>query len=74
MPHPRGGEPVSTLAVSAAEEILLGLLVMTVLWAICSGACVVASAHAGERRASWGWASSFLAASLVGAYCFGRML
>lgn len=65
---------MSSLAVSVAEETYVGLLIMAVLWAVFSGACVVASAHAGERRASWGWASSFLAASLVTAYCFGRTL
>jgi hypothetical protein len=65
---------VSTVAMSAAEETCLGLLVMAGLWAVFSGACVVASAHTRERRASWGWASSFLAASLVAAYCFGRLL
>ena len=65
---------MSTVAVSAAEETYLGLLIMTGFWAVFSGACVVASAQARERRASWGWASSFFAASLVGAYCFGRLL
>lgn len=62
------------MVVSAAEESYLGLLVMTGLWAIFSGACVVASAQARQRSASWLWASSFLAASLVAAYCFGRLL
>ena len=52
----------------------VGLLIMAVLWAIFSGACVVAATHARERRSSWGWASSFVAASLVAAYCFGRLL
>ena len=52
----------------------VGLLIMAVLWAIFSGACLVAATHARERRSSWGWASSFVAASLVAAYCFGRLL
>jgi hypothetical protein len=56
------------------EETYAGLLTMAVLWAIFSGACLVAATHARERRSSWGWASSFVAASLFAAYCFGRML
>lgn len=65
---------MSTVAVSAMEDIYLGLLIMAGLWAIFSGACVVATAQARQRSASWFWASSFLAASLVAAYCFGRLL
>ena len=65
---------MSTVALSAAEEIYLGLFVITFFWAIFSGACVVACVQARERRASWAWASSFLASSLVAAYCFGRLL
>jgi hypothetical protein len=60
--------------MSAAEEIYLGLFVITFFWALFSGAYVVACVQARERRASWAWASSFLAASLVAAYCFGRLL
>jgi len=56
--------------MTPAEETYLGLLIMTVFWAIFSGACV----HERQRTASWAWASSFLAASLVAAYYFGRML
>jgi hypothetical protein len=65
---------MSAVAVSALEETYLGLLIMTGLWAIFSGACVVASAQARQRTASWFWATSFLAASLVAAYCFGTLL
>jgi hypothetical protein len=65
---------VNTLAVSTAEEIYLGLLIMTGIWAIFSGACVVATAQARQRSASWFWASSFLTASLMAAYFFGRLL
>lgn len=65
---------MGTATVSAAEETYLGLLVMSGLWAILSGACVVATAQARQRSASWFWASSFGAASLVAAYCFGRLL
>ncbi len=65
---------MSTVALSAAEETYLGLFIMMGLWVIISGACVVATAHARQRTASWFWVSSFLAASLVAAYCFGRLL
>jgi hypothetical protein len=59
---------MSTVTMTLAEETYLGLLIMAVFWAIFSGACV----HERQRTASW--ASSFLAASLVAAYCFGRLL
>jgi hypothetical protein len=60
--------------MSTHEEVYLGLLVMTVFWALFSGACVVATSHAGQRNASGVWASSFGAASLVAAYSFGMLL
>jgi hypothetical protein len=62
------------LAVSAAEETYLGFLVMMAIWAVFSRACLVATAHARQRSASWFWVSSFLVASLVAAYCFGKLL
>ena len=65
---------VTSLVVIAVEETYVGLLIMAVLWAIFSGACMVATTHARQRRASWGWGSSFVAASLVAACCFGRLL
>ena len=60
--------------MSTQEEFYLGLLVMTIFWALFSGACVVATSQAGQRTASGVWASSFGAASLVAAYCFGMLL
>jgi hypothetical protein len=65
---------VSMVTVSAVEETYLGVLIVTGSWAIFSGARVVATAQARQRSASWLWASSFLAASLVAAYCCGRLL
>ena len=65
---------MSPVAISAAEETFLGLLIMTGIWALFSGACMVACAQARQHSASWFWVSSFLAASLVAAYCFGRLL
>jgi hypothetical protein len=60
--------------MTPAQEKYLGLLIMTVLWASLSGACVVACAHERQRTASWLWASFFGAASLGAAYCFGKLL
>jgi hypothetical protein len=60
--------------MSTQEEFYLGLLVMTIFWALFSGACVVACSQSGQRTASGVWASSFGAASLVAAYCFGMLL
>jgi hypothetical protein len=60
--------------MNTQEEFYLGLLVMTIFWALFSGACVEATSHAGQRTASGVWASSFGAASLVAAYSFGMLL
>ena len=54
--------------MSTQEEFYLGVLVMTIFWALFSGACAVASSQAAQRTASGVWASSFGAASLVAAY------
>ncbi len=62
------------MVVIVAEETYVGLLIMAVFWAIFSGACMVATTHARQRRASWGWVTFFVAASLFAAYFFGRML
>ena len=60
--------------MNTQEDVYLGLLVMTIFWALFSEACVVATSHAGQRTASGVWASSFGTASLVAAYCFGMLL
>jgi hypothetical protein len=65
---------MSSVALSSSEETYLGIFVIAFCWALFSGACVVATAHARERSATWTWASSFLASSLVAAYCFGKLL
>ena len=52
----------------------VGLLIFATFWALFSGACVAASTHSRELRAAWYWGSSFGAASLAAAYCFGRLL
>jgi hypothetical protein len=53
--------------MSTQEEVYLGLLIITIFWALFSGACVVACSQAGQRTASGVWASSFGAVSLVAA-------
>ena len=65
---------MNLVALSAVEETHLGIFVITFFWALFSGACVVANAHARERQASGVWASSLLTCSLVAANCFGRLL
>jgi hypothetical protein len=60
-PTPPGGDTGAALLVGA------------LLWALVS---VVAteSAKLGMRRRTWGWVASFLAASVVAAYSFGRFV
>jgi hypothetical protein len=50
------------------------LLVGALLWALLSLVVATESANLGMRRRAWGWAASFLAASLVAAYSFGRFV
>jgi hypothetical protein len=50
------------------------LLVGELLWALVSVVAATESAKLGMRRRTWGWAASFLCASLVAAYSFGRFV
>ncbi len=50
------------------------LLVVALLWASVSLVVATESANLGMRRHVWGWAASFLSASLVAAYSFGRFV
>jgi enoyl-CoA hydratase/carnithine racemase len=50
------------------------LLVGALLWALVSVVVATESAKLGMRRHAWGWAASFLVASLVAAYSFGRFV
>jgi hypothetical protein len=50
------------------------LLVGGLSWALVSVVVVTESAKGGMRRRAWGWVASFLAASLVAAYAFGRFV
>ena len=62
------------LATSGPEdEIFLGLFIIAAFWALFSGAVVLLSIHEMAQRSAWRWAMS-LAASLVMAYCFWKLL
>jgi hypothetical protein len=50
------------------------LLVGALLWALVSVVVATASANQGMRRLKWGWVASFLVASVVAAYSFGRFV
>jgi hypothetical protein len=50
------------------------LLVVALLWALVSVVVATESANLGMRRHARGWAASFLSASLVAAYSFGRFV
>ena len=61
-PTPYGGDPWAALLVGA------------LLWALVSVVVATEGANHGMRRRAWGWVASFLAASLVAAYAFGRFV
>jgi hypothetical protein len=50
------------------------LLVGALLWALVSAVVATESTNQGMRRRAWGWVASFLSASLVAAYAFGRLV
>jgi hypothetical protein len=56
------------------EDPWAALFVGALLWALVSVLVATESANAGMRRRAWGWAASFLCASLVAAYSFGRLV
>jgi hypothetical protein len=59
---PAGGDPWASLVVGAS------------LWALASVVVATESAKRGMRRRTWGWVASFLAASVVAAYAFGKFV
>jgi hypothetical protein len=61
-PTPPGGDPGAALLVGA------------LLWALVSVIVATESAKQGMQRRAWAWLGSFLAASLVAAYAFGRLV
>ena len=50
------------------------MLVGALSWALVSVLVATESANQGMRRRAWGWVASFVAASLVAAYAFGRFV
>jgi hypothetical protein len=50
------------------------LLVGALFWALVSVVVATESANQGMRRRTWGWVASFLVASVVAAYSFGRFV
>jgi hypothetical protein len=61
-PTPPGGDSGTALLVGA------------LLWAVVSVVVATECAKRGMRRRAWDWLGSFLAASLVAAYAFGRFV
>jgi len=61
-PTPPGGDPGAALLVGA------------LLWALVSLVVATESANQGMRRRKWGWVASFLVASGVAGYAFGRFV
>ena len=61
-PTPPMGDPWAALAVGA------------LLWALASVVVATESARRGMRRRTWGWVASFLCASLVAAFAFGKFV
>jgi hypothetical protein len=49
-------------------------LLVTSLWALISAVLTAACARVGAAKAARGWAGSFVACSVVSAYCFWRVL
>ena len=49
-------------------------LLVTSLWAFISAVLMAACARVGAGKAARGWAVSFVACSVVSAYCFRRLL
>jgi hypothetical protein len=60
--------------VSSESETYLGLLIMAAFWALFSGAVVALIEREASRREALSWAVSFVAGTLVAAFCFGMLL
>jgi hypothetical protein len=66
--------PTPPLALLSSEsETYLGLLIMAAFWAVFSGAVVALTEREASQREALGWVASFVAASLVAAFCFGML-
>jgi hypothetical protein len=60
--------------VSTVVSPCLTLLIILVGWAAISVWAIVGSIQAGDVASALVWAGMFLAASLVGAWCFWRLV
>jgi hypothetical protein len=61
--------------LSSEVHTYLGLLIFAILWALFSGAVVAVSEHeASSQKSAARWATSFVVASLVGAYLLWMLL
>jgi hypothetical protein len=65
-----GPIPPPTPVGDPGAALLMGAL----LWALVSVVVATKSANQGMRRRKWGWVASFLLASVVAAYAFGRFV
>jgi hypothetical protein len=65
--------PIPTLT-PPGDDSGMALLVGALLWALVSVLVATESANQGMRRRMWGWVASFLAASVVAAYAFGKLV
>jgi hypothetical protein len=57
-----------------ANTAAAGLLVATIGIAAISGWFMMVSVEEGDAGSAWGWAGLFLVISLVGAWCFWRLV
>jgi hypothetical protein len=60
--------------VSPGPVSYSAVLLVTSLWAFISAVLTAACARVGATKAARGWAVSFVACSVVSAYCFWRVL
>ena len=59
---------------SYEADTYIGLLIIAIFWAFFSGAVVALIEREASRREALSWAVSFVAGTLVAAFCFGMLL
>lgn len=59
--------------MSEGEANYAGVLVLTIFWAAISAKAFAENVSKEQRGWAWFWGASFAVASLVAAYCFGRV-
>jgi hypothetical protein len=60
--------------ISSEADTYLGLFIMAAFWAFFSAAVVALIEREASRREALSWAVSFVAGTLVAAFCFGMLL